>query len=255
MPPFDMLAASLSRDALIRDAQVLPTGVLRLETGLVYPEGSAIDVFLEPTDAPPYRLSDFGQTMAWLLDIPIKPWLSKKRQAMLDAALETLQVRQEGAELIYELADLRALPEGALRVAQACARMADLVFTKRSNAVPSFIEAVEEALVDAEFAYEADVELIGRYDRPIRVDFLVRGGRHDAALLGLSSGNSSQAHTLANEIFSRWYDLRDIRPEHRVTLLDDSKDIYRDSDLRRLEDISDVIAISERDRLRELLAA
>ncbi len=65
-----------------------------------------------------------------------------------------------------------------------------------------------------------------------------------------------QAHIQAKEIFRRWYDL-DVpeRPEQRVTVFDDSVDVYRDEDLERLKSLSDVIALSDRRALVDLLAA
>jgi hypothetical protein len=71
-----------------------------------------------------------------------------------------------------------------------------------------------------------------------------------------SSANSSQAHVQANEIFRRWYDL-DIpsRKEQRVTVFDDRYDVYRDEDLRRLRDKSEVVGMSDRTTLLDLLAA
>lgn len=72
----------------------------------------------------------------------------------------------------------------------------------------------------------------------------------------VASGNTSQAHALANEIFRRWYDL-DIpaRSEQRVTVFDDRFDVYRTDDLRRLRDLSTVVALSDRQTMKDLLTA
>ena len=88
------------------------------------------------------------------------------------------------------------------------------------------------------------------------MDFLVSGARTKSALLTLSNQSSSQAHVLANEIFRRWYDL-DVpaRTEQRVTILDDRYDTYREEDLRRLRDKSEVLALSDRRGIGDLLAA
>jgi hypothetical protein len=99
-------------------------------------------------------------------------------------------------------------------------------------------------------------ELVGRHGRPVRVDFLVHGQRTSSALLTLASGSASQAHVAANEIFRRWYDLDSPeRAEQRVTVLDDRHDVYRDDDIARLKELSDVVAFSDRQTLRDLLAA
>jgi len=44
-------------------------------------------------------------------------------------------------------------------------------------------------------------------------------------------------------------------PEQRITVLDDRHDVYRDDDIARLKELSDVVAFSDRQTLRDLLAA
>ena len=60
----------------------------------------------------------------------------------------------------------------------------------------------------------------------------------------------------ANEIFRRWFDL-DIpeRQEQRVTVFDDTVDVYREDDIQRLKNLSEVVALSDRQSLVDLLAA
>ena len=92
--------------------------------------------------------------------------------------------------------------------------------------------------------------------RIVRVDFLAEGRSTKSAILTLSSGNASQAHVAANEIFRRWYDLdTPTRNEQRVTILDDRADVYREDDIQRLRDLSQIVAFSDRQTLSDLLAA
>ena len=135
-------------------------------------------------------------------------------------------------------------------------RVADLTYTRRSALQTGVGEEFEEFLSDAELSFEPNPELVGRHGTVVRVDFLVRGASTSSAVLTLASGNTTQAHSTANEVFRRWYDL-DVpeRSEHRVTVFDDRYDVYRDEDLRRLRDLSDVVAMSDRQTLKDLLAA
>ena len=43
--------------------------------------------------------------------------------------------------------------------------------------------------------------------------------------------------------------------EQRVTVLDDRADVHRDEDVQRLRDVSDVVALSDRQTLYDLLLA
>ena len=74
---------------MVRDIDRVPRGHIRLETKFRYPDGGSIDLFiLQPHGvlfAPPPLLTDFGQTMAWLADMQVRPWQSKKRQRFVAA--------------------------------------------------------------------------------------------------------------------------------------------------------------------------
>lgn len=248
----------LANHPLVRGIDRLPTGPVRIETAFLYPDGASIDLFVaeESTLFPSQRLTDLGQTMSWLLDVQLKPWLSRKRQGYLEDALRLYKVEQRGGELTRLLADTSELVPGIVSLGQACVRVADLMFTKRSAMVTAFTEQVEEVLNDVEVTYAPNVELEGRFGNLVRVDFVAMGPRVQSAILTLSSGNPSQAHVAATEVFRRWYDL-DVpsRHEQRVTVLDDRTDVYRDEDIKRLRGLSDVVALSDRQTLTDLLLA
>lgn len=249
---------TVSGHALIRGIDQLPKGHVRLETGFLYPDGSSVDVFL--VDEAPLlqtlKLSDLGQTMSWLLDVQVKPWLSKKRQRFVEDALRIYGVKQSGGALEAPVASMNDLVEAVVKLGQACVRVADLTYTRRSALQSGVSEDLEEFLADADLVFEANRELDGRHGAKVRVDFVVQGASVTSALLALSSGNASQAHVVANEIFRKWYDL-DVpgRFEHRVTVFDDRFNVYRDDDMRRLRDLSDVVALSDRQTMKDLLAA
>jgi len=251
------IIARTSGHALIQSVDQIRGSTIRIETAFLYPDGASVDIFVvtEGERSPDLILSDLGQTMSWLLDVQVKPWLSRKRQGFLDDVLKLYGVLQQGGALVRPLVGIDHLVPGIVSLGQACVSTADLMFTKRSAMVTSFAEQVEEVLSDVEVPYAANVELEGRFGRVVRVDFLAQGPR-DSAMLTLSSGTPSQAHVAATEIFRRWYDLdTPARNEQRITVLDDRADVYRDDDLRRLRELSDLVALSDRQTLRDLLLA
>ena len=240
--------------ALIREATLLPRGHIRLETAFKYPDGTSVEVFVRKPDlANEVLLTDLGQTHAWLLDMQVRPWLSKKRQAFLDDALKTCGVEQEGGELKLKLTGIDQVNEGTIRLAQACLRAADLSYTRRSSLQTSFVEEVEEVVDDLDLHYEANVEVPGKYGNLVRVDLLV-AAKSPSLVLAWSSGSSSQAHVTQNEIFRKWSDLAK-RTEQRVTIYDDRFDVYKDEDLKRIQDVSQLVAISDRAMFKAVLAA
>lgn len=251
------IQARLNGHALVRSVDELRSGPIRIETAFQYPDGGSIDLFLIEDDdlLRALRLTDLGQTMSWLFDAQIKPWLSPKRKGFIEDVLGLYHIEQDGGQLIRRLASREELMPAIVALGQTCVRVADLVFTKRSAMVAAFTEQVEEVLTDVEVPYEQDAELEGRYGL-VRVDFLAEGRSAKSAILTLSSGNPSQAHVAANEVFRRFYDL-DIptRQEQRITVFDDRTDVYKSEDIQRLRNVSQLVAFSDRQTLRDLIAA
>lgn len=255
---FDAITQILAESEMVRGVDQAPKGHVRIETALLYPDGASVDLFAsaEQNLYSGQTLTDFGQTTAWLLDLQVRPWKSKKRQRFLEDAIRVYGVKQNGGALEKYFNTAEELKEGILALGQACVRVADLTYTRRSSMQSAFSEEVEEFLCDTALDYESNVELGGKYGSPVRVDYLVTGATHQSAILSWSTRNTSAAHTQANEIFRRWYDLATPnREEARVTILDDRFDVYKDEDLNRIRDYSDIITFSDKDALVEVLAA
>jgi len=253
----DDVLPRLGGGSLVRGASVLPSGYLRLETPFRYPDGTSIELFLprEPS-GPGVRLTDLGQTTEWLLHLRLKPWLSQRRQALLDSVLRIFSAHQDGGQLVVELDDIKDLASGVIRLAQCCLRVADLSYTRRASLRTGFAEEVEELLGDSDLAYAPGAEIAGRGQRQVHVDFVVRGATSRSLILAIASQNASAAHARANEVFRSWYDLdMPERTEQRVTVFDDRSQAYRDDDLARLEELSLVLPFSDREGLRTVLAA
>lgn len=245
--------------SLARDVDRVPKGHLRIETGFLYPNGESVDLFLVQTAELPLRgllLTDFGNTMGWLFDLQMKPWLSKKRKALTEETLCMYGVTLEGGALQIKLDSANQIPEAIAKLGQACIRIADLIYTRRSSLQTDFSEQVEETLADIDLPYETNAVLVGLRGVAVSVNYLVTGHHTQSAILTLTSGSTSGAHTMSNEVLRKWIDLAvPERGEQRVTLFDDSRDVYRGEDLDRLSLFSDVIPFSDKTGLTELLAA
>ena len=68
--------------SLVKECDVIDNGMTRLATPFQYPEGSNIDIFLSNTNTlfPELILTDLGQTTAYLLNLHLKHWTTKKRK-------------------------------------------------------------------------------------------------------------------------------------------------------------------------------
>lgn len=253
------LSALARQVCIVREVDEVNNGHVRLETRFLYPDRSSIDLFIRNTvqTGGALVLSDMGQTTLWLSDILVKPWQSKKRMRFVEDAMHTLDIRQNGGafETSFEMTP-ESLMDAAIRLGQACVRIADLTFTRRSTSLVNAGEEVEEIISDANLPYETDVPLEGRNANVIKVDFLVHGTRRDSAIVTLSSQSQVSAHAVANEVLRKLYDLKvPERPEQRVMIWDDRFSVYREDDLDRLRDFAEVIGLSQRREIQTLLAA
>jgi hypothetical protein len=246
---------------LITACDVVRDGSLRLATPLFYPDGSHIDVFLNVTgsDEPAFELSDKGQTMAYLLDLHVKPWTSQKRKQTLADICSTLGVKQEGGAFQIQIKQnqMKDLSDAILRLAQVCIRVADLAYTQRLRSPAALTEDFEEFIISLDRPYQSNVNIVGEFGNFVDFDFLVEGRSMQSLVQILSTANQSAAHTLSNEAFTHWYDITPVRPQYQcLTVFDTRNNVFRDEDLRRLRTVSDVVGFpAETNRLNVALLA
>lgn len=262
MPTFDpQLLVDL---CMVQGTDVVPKGHFRLETKFSYPDGTSVDLFVAKPAQPvlfaqkPHLLTDFAQTTAWLADVQVQPWKSKKRQAFLDEVLAVLGVSQNGGALEAPFEGTHeSLESAVIRLGQACVRVADLYYTRRASfQYSSLNEDVEELLVDADLRFQPNVQVMGSLGKLVPVDFQVEGQRTQSLVLTLSSQSSASSHQVATEVFRRQFDLASgARKEQQVTIVDDRYDVFKDEDLKRLKRVSAVVPFSARKEVVALLAA
>jgi len=247
--------------SLVRECDVVRNGMLRMATPFQYPDGGYIDLFLGKKQElfDDWVLTDLGQTTAYLLDLNIKPWATKKRKQIIADVCESLGVDQDGGEfsVVISQENIFDLSHSIVRLAQACIRFSDLVLTQRFRAAAVFRDELEEFVESASLRYDTAVIIQGQYGRDVQIDFQVSGRNVKSLIQTLSTANSAAAHGLSNEVFRRWYD---ISPQHTqyqfLTVYDTNNDIFRDDDLARLGSLSTVLGFpAHQEELNLALAA
>jgi Domain of unknown function DUF1828 len=245
--------------SLVKKCDVIQCGDLRIATPFIYPNGSHIDLFLIKTNElfTNYVLSDFGQTADYVADMQFSLWATKKRRTIIDDICQSLRVTNSDGQFEIQLTpeDFTQFYNPIVRLTQACIRISDLVFTQRLTISGTFQEEIEEFLAVSHLNYEPDIALKGKHDKDIKVDFKVQGKNIISLVQSLSSRTNS--HIIANEIFTRWYDLSSYKSSSQfITVYDQSCDAYRDDDLGRLSEFSMVLGFpKEQEQLLEALAA
>lgn len=232
--------------------------VLRVQSAFRYPGGEYVDLFFHARNGAEAELSDDGFTMGQLLSMGIDPDTTQKRKDFVADVCEELQVHRRGGEFFIRLGPNpdQTLADATIRLAQACVRIADLSLTHRTRLVSAFGDELEEGLESLELPFRRGVSLPGRAGRSVTVDYVVEGVTRRSAILSMSAKNAGRAHDVANDTFTKWFDLQQYQMDYQfVSVLDSQRvGLFREEDLNRLELFSSVIPYpDEADRLRDLV--
>lgn len=242
----------VDENCVVLSVAALPTGPVRFGTAFQYPDGSLVDLFLDCDPGglfPLNRLTDFGRTLQWLDCLNFKIHSNEKRSKEFDGILKVLDVNHEGGEIHVALEsqnDPVEVKRSIIRLGQACSRVADLSFMRRSPSRASvFRQEVEQILQDGAIEYKSNVILTGQFENSVPVDFLTQS---QTAILTLSSANHDYAHKSANEVFRRFFDLP-TWPSPKLTVYDDRLESYREEDLSRLRQVGLVVPFGRPDEV------
>jgi hypothetical protein len=125
---------------------------------------------------------------------------------------------------------------------------------QRTNPGRLLRDEVAQAFAEFHVDYKQNPKIIGRYERPVKIDFEVFGRTKNSLLQTLNVRTKNAIHSASTEVFSKWHDLQGLRTSKSFfTVLPSSSDIFREDDLNRLREYSDIIYFPEgRERFRDL---
>lgn len=249
----------ISGSSLIRGCDRMRDGLLRIETVFEYPGNEYVDLYVRQQDSPeaPLEITDSATTVAQLLGFGLDLDSSPKRRAFVRDVCEQLGVRREGGELVVTVPEPVAMHFGraAVRLSQACVRIADLIVTYSTRLTSTFDDEIEEGLGSLGVHYERGFSIMGRMGREVKVDYLVHAPRVDAAVLAVSAKSATSAKPMVNAALRKWVELSDAAMQYQfVTLLDSRQNFWTEADRGVLEDHSMVFDYpAEAGAFRELV--
>lgn len=253
---------SLIRTCEVVRSRALAGGgdILRIQSAFRYPGGEYVDLFLHATVNAEAELSDDGFTMGQLLSMNVDPDATQRRKDFIQSVCDDLKVRRRGGEFLALLGrnPETALADAAIRLGQACVRIADLSLTHRTRLVSPFSDELEEGLESIGRPFRRGVPLAGRAGRVVEIDYVVIGQSRRSAILTMTARNPARAHDVAIETFTKWFDLQEHQTDFQfISVLDEkSANSFREPDLERLELYSNVVSYpGEADLLRDIVIA
>lgn len=258
-PDLQTLQQSLGSYSLAHKCEPLPDGSFRIVTPFLYPDGKRVEVFYQPElDLfAATRLTDKGQTAALLAELNIYIEGFEKRRQILADICRTLRVGDANGELFVAVESDEHLADAVMRLAQACVRAADLHYTQSFRALSDFRQVFASFVHTERQDNIEDYSIEGRFGRRIKVDFYTHQGTgRDNLFITLFSANETSSHSVANDVFCRWYDLERYRDRfHFVTVMDSGSKAFRQADVNRVGSISKVLGYpADLDEIRALLA-
>ncbi len=253
------LQQKLATYPLAKDCDPLPDGSFRITTPLLYPNGTRVELFYQPElDLfASTRLTDKGQTAAMLAELQIYIEGYEKRQQILADICRTLRVADNNGELCVSVESDDHLADAVMRLAQACVRAADLHYTQSFRAQSDFRQIFAAFLHQERPDNIEDYTIEGRFGRRIKTDFYTRQNtRPDNLIITLFSANETSSHSVANDVFCRWYDLDRYKDSYQfLTVMDSSSKAFRQADIGRVASVSRVLSYpADSETLRGLLA-
>lgn len=235
--------------------EAAPREGVRVRTPLLFPDGGIVDVFVVAKKNG-YVVTDYGDALGWLGQHSVSNRLSKNQQSMVKDVCQTLRLELTQGQLTRSKVRLNDLAVAVVEVAQAVVRVSDIWFTMRSRSTQPTAEAVDKWLRTKSIRFARDVQIQGR-SRRWRIDFETQAYGQTSLVRLLTTRAKGATRRMVEHAVAGWVDMRNLRESERgltlVSLFDDTKDVWSESDFRQLEIHSEIAKWSQREQFNRIL--
>jgi hypothetical protein len=246
MPPIDQIIRHLTRlpcrELLISNVDVIPATAIRIETTLMRPNGTYVDVFIDISgdalqNSENVTLSDFGTSWDYKLDLD-KP----SSRSSFEYIADSYGLRLDGQALSTTCSIGDILPN-LLRLAQACIAMSNpgpfdrtrmVQVAQEKSLIPAALPssstylAVVQTLNQSRTRFEQGVSIGLREGYDVQVDILINLRSRRAALMVVEhSPYEKVTMRRADHAFAIHTDLKETRWKGARFSILDEEDFYR----------------------------
>lgn len=229
--------------------------VTQIRTPYLYPDGDVIDLFYREQGEQGI-LTDLGETTRWLQMQTTRAQPSQKQTALLADICQTHGVEQFRSVLMLRTQP-NQLADAVTRLGETAIRVSDLWFLNRTRAYETILDEVSELLDDRQIPFERNPKRTGRSGQVRRIDFHTYTSNRSAFIYILSTGNRASTRSIVDRVCASWYDLHHYQaqanPIRFISLFDDSIDLWDNTSIRLLENLSEVSYWSRPDELLDLI--
>ena len=221
-----------------------------LQTPFLYPDGDCISLYIEPESDGTLTVSDFGETARWLRSNTQAVKRTPKQNSIIQDICLTHNVEFINGVLQISRLQETDVPEVVFRIAQAAIRVSDIWLTFRNRTIQSTAEEVSEYFDEKSLNnYSRDKKEIGKSGRQWHIDFYFETTVKNSFISLLSTGSRQTAKNYVDRACACFMDIRSVHENDPrclfVSLIDDTNDVWDDTDFKLLSQVSDVTFWSE----------
>lgn len=218
---------------------------LEISTPLMFPDGGAISVYIM-RNMYSFEVTDLGELFHYLVAHGIDPSLSRTRKQIVDDILTVSSTVISKDEVKCYVSEVESIPFAVFRVAQTVARAADLVYTRQFRIPATFNANVSDFLNEQRIPHIPDVNLKDSFGRSWRFDFQLLWSRPKWVKTIATESKSYGERLVANAII-QWDSFTGIvEYEARVTIYDDTTDVWRRESLEHLARHTQLVPFNRR---------
>lgn len=240
-----------------------PRGGIRVETPMLYPDGGVVDVFIIERRGV-WFVTDFGEGLGWLEMKANTEKRSPRQVRMIQDICQTLGVTNRDGYLESRLKVLDEVGEAVVRVAQAVVQVADVSFTlgrthseRRLTLRERMNEEVGKWLTSREIRHKREFRISGSSGQPWIIDYRTSVNWRTSLVSLVSAGSRSAAGRQTEHVVTLWSDLVHLDGNGsevaKISLFDDTRDVWRQEHFRLAERMSKVALWSRRQQFENMI--
>lgn len=222
---------------------------IRIITPYLYPDNDLIEVFVQEISPDSLIITDLGETLRHLHTQGFDIFSTSKRKFLYETIISRANLQAIKGELVKETTPDK-LGEAIFDVISTSKALGDLIYTSTAYEPAIFTEEVEAFLKENDIRYEKNIQVIGVTGKKYRINFKVFN--HQESLMEILSPKSKLGIKFkVDATFRTWYDID--KQAKKFSMLNDIDFVWKDPDIRILNEVSNVILWSKKEKILDFL--
>lgn len=222
---------------------------VRIITPYLYPDNDLIEVFVQEKSPDSFIVTDLGETLRHLHSQGFDVFSTTKRKFLYETITSRANLKAMKGELVRETTPDK-LGEAIFDVISTSKALGDLIYTSTAYEPAVFIQEVEAFLKENDIRYEKNIPVTGLTGKKYHINFKVFN--HQESLMEILSPKSKLGIRIkVDATFRIWYDID--KQARKFSVLNDVDFVWKDPDIRILNEVSEIILWSKKEKILQFL--